>query len=285
MIAEILPTVPANTNAGFFFVVVLFLELFICSALCNVHGLVFSRWLHGYSHVMFCSAERAARCSYRHWEPEGTTALWATLLVHLLPGIWGMGRVGGKSWDLPPDKLGQSSRGVSRPLRTCCPPAAQALHGSTVLKLPLVTSVSTDGIDFAGLGLSTECTISISPPERVALPSLSCALGWWRAFPHAETSSQLQPCEMLPKSPLCCVLQVFHRSYFTISRMVFGGEKIVFKILFMVHPRQKGEKTCQTLVLALLAPPSSSCGDHLLLIHVRRNLPACFGQQNWWRWD
>lgn len=42
MIAEILSTDPANTNVNFFVVVVLFLELFICSAMyiCSVMYMV-----------------------------------------------------------------------------------------------------------------------------------------------------------------------------------------------------------------------------------------------------
>lgn len=67
-------------------------------------------------------------------------------------------------------------------------------------------------------------------------------------FLMLKLAHSCRPCEMLPKSTLCCVLQVLYRSYFRISRMAFGGEKALFKILFIVDPRQKGDKTCQTMV-------------------------------------
>lgn len=67
---------------------------------------------------------------------EATTALWATLLIDLLPGIWGTDGVGGKSWDLPPEKTGpEQQRGQQTPQDLlpscssasawlCCPQAA-----------------------------------------------------------------------------------------------------------------------------------------------------------------
>lgn len=64
-------------------------------------------------------------------------------------------------------------------------------------------------------------------------------------FLMLKPAHSFRPREMLPKSPLCCVLQAFHRGYF---RKSFGGEKTVFKILFIVDPRQKSDKTCQTMV-------------------------------------
>lgn len=45
---------------------------------------------------------------------------------------------------------------------------------------------------FTVLGHFTECTVSKSLPEKNTLPSLSCTLVCWRAFPHAATGSQLQ---------------------------------------------------------------------------------------------
>lgn len=129
----------------------------------------------------------------------------------------GNGWVDGKGWDPLPEKTVPEQQrrflwlmwGQQSP-QDLLPLAAQPLHGSTVLKLPLVTSVSTwRGTDFAGLRLSTEFTISKIPLERVTLPSLSCALGWWRAFPHAETSSQLQALWNAPQIPsLLCPASV-----------------------------------------------------------------------------
>lgn len=158
---------------------------------------------------LFCSAERVARCSYRHWNQR------AQLLcgLHcLFTSFQGFGEWGSRWKELGFSHRVNCARAEEEAsvadVGSADPPGFAALLqlslcvGLMSSRLPLVTSVTTwRGTDFPGLGLSTECTISQIPLKRAALPSLSCALGWWRAFPHAETSSQLQAVWNAPKIP------------------------------------------------------------------------------------
>lgn len=119
----------------------------------------------------------------------------------------GSGWVDGKCWDPAPEKTGPAQQGrhlwlmwgqqPTQVLLFSCS-SASALHRLQGLltsspSLSMVKAVAAwRWTDFAGLGLFTECTVSKSQLERVTLPCLSCTLGWWRAFPHAATGSQLQ---------------------------------------------------------------------------------------------
>lgn len=222
-------TVSASTSLNFF-VVVLFLELFICCEISKeLHFCVIFqlRWNLMWNNTGICSFTRGTFAAEWEERPKCFNLLHPPCRMRVASSLY---------WQ----KVLVSAWGYSD-CKRCC---------TQTLPFPGVKAVSAwRWTHFAGLGHFTESTISKSYLKRIALPSLSCTLGCWRAFPHAATGSQSQGLKNDLRIPSwLCPGNVSQQLFLRYLSWAFSRENSLFKTLLRVDSRQKGDKTFQTMV-------------------------------------